>query len=983
MAKKIKQKLLKRFTRIVEIILVAALINVMVLVGWVMAAPRNVTFLGPMLQNNYNRSSQNHIIKLGSTLLKWEGWQGGIGIHLNNIQLLNKSGATLVTFPEARLTLQLPRLLLGQLKFRSLELVNPSIHIDISQAENAESKNPAPQAEQDFKTFYSQGQLKVAEYARKMLGLAGDNPFQLVKLTQANLILDNGYKEIPLFIEKAEFGWQGINRLRVFQASAKGMLEKTPFELESKGTMKNRRNIQYEGSLKNIRPNVLIDVLPSPYAWMNNADAALDINWDMELNLKRGIQSLQAKVNEVSKAAYPFIDIDFKTHREYEGKRNVPEVKGFVQFRDVPFKKLKTYWPNHVFSDAKDWVTNHIYAGELSHLKATLALSPQGYVQENLPEDFLTLEMLFQGLEVHYHEALPPLKSGKGTATLTHKAMNILLEDGTIASSRVQQAQLKILGLDKGQETMEVGGNIAGPAADLLPFFALKPKTEGFTVKSISGNANTDFFTSFPLLKALSVSEVVFDASAQLNDFSMPNIQPGIDLARGSMLMKTDNDSTSIHGEGELNGVFANIEYNSSSKGEAYHIAMPKVNTQQLTGFGLPEITYLKGDIVLDVASEAAALTRIKADLKNAALEITPLGLVKPQGQEGEIDISAQQKDNTWLAELSLKAPDIHIAGKAEIENTSKALVSLDLNQVRFPKTSGTLKVKRLPANGYDITVKAERLDAGPLLRYWSESDTRGEDIPFNLNLDIAALTLANNIFVTNAKANVKCGVVKCPSALVDLPGVLKLTIGSKNGSRSLNIKSENAGALLAGLDFSNKIKGGVLSIQGQYDDAKPVPLLAGNFQLLDYQIGNAPILAKLLTLGSLTGIVNLLQGQGISFNKAGGKFTFQDSLLILSDTKTSGSAIGITLEGQANLKKEQMIFTGNIVPAYGINSIAGNVPILGKVLTGGEGQGIIATRYKVEGNFEDPSVSVNPLSMLTPGFLRNIWGTDAPTLKE
>jgi hypothetical protein len=35
----------------------------------------------------------------------------------------------------------------------------------------------------------------------------------------------------------------------------------------------------------------------------------------------------------------------------------------------------------------------------------------------------------------------------------------------------------------------------------------------------------------------------------------------------------------------------------------------------------------------------------------------------------------------------------------------------------------------------------------------------------------------------------------------------------------------------------------------------------------------------------------------------------------------------------------------------------------------------VFAARYALKGPLEDPSVSVNPLSALTPGFLREIFG--------
>ena len=64
----------------------------------------------------------------------------------------------------------------------------------------------------------------------------------------------------------------------------------------------------------------------------------------------------------------------------------------------------------------------------------------------------------------------------------------------------------------------------------------------------------------------------------------------------------------------------------------------------------------------------------------------------------------------------------------------------------------------------------------------------------------------------------------------------------------------------------------------------------------------------------------------------------------------------------------------GTIVPSYTLNSVVGKVPLLGPLLTGGEGQGVFAARYTIKGDDSSPEVMVNPLAMLTPGFLRSLF---------
>ena len=133
-------------------------------------------------------------------------------------------------------------------------------------------------------------------------------------------------------------------------------------------------------------------------------------------------------------------------------------------------------------------------------------------------------------------------------------------------------------------------------------------------------------------------------------------------------------------------------------------------------------------------------------------------------------------------------------------------------------------------------------------------------------------------------------------------------------------------------------------------------------------------MLTKIFTIASLTGILDTLTGNGISFTKLSAPFAFQRNVIILKDAKAHGPAIGITADGVINMNEATLDLSGSLVPSYTMNSLIGNIPLIGSVLMGGTGKGIIAINYSVKGDMKDPSISVNPLSVLTPGFLRNVF---------
>jgi len=59
------------------------------------------------------------------------------------------------------------------------------------------------------------------------------------------------------------------------------------------------------------------------------------------------------------------------------------------------------------------------------------------------------------------------------------------------------------------------------------------------------------------------------------------------------------------------------------------------------------------------------------------------------------------------------------------------------------------------------------------------------------------------------------------------------------------------------------------------------------------------------------------------------------------------------------------------------------DIPLLGEIFAQEKGGGLIALTYTVSGPFEKTQIAVNPLSALTPGFLRGIFKRDRTQVDE
>jgi hypothetical protein len=194
------------------------------------------------------------------------------------------------------------------------------------------------------------------------------------------------------------------------------------------------------------------------------------------------------------------------------------------------------------------------------------------------------------------------------------------------------------------------------------------------------------------------------------------------------------------------------------------------------------------------------------------------------------------------------------------------------------------------------------------------------------------------------------------------------------NHRRTLKITAGDAGAVFRNFNVFENVVGGRLVVDSHFDDADPRQPLIGVATVTDYSVVKAPALARLLTVAALTGIVEMLAGQGIHFSTLDAPFKLTDGVLELRDARASGPALGITAKGQIDLDYDVLALEGTIVPIYVLNSALGQIPLVGALFSNEKGGGVLAMNYSMKGPAPDPRVTVNPLSALTPGFLRRMF---------
>ena len=193
------------------------------------------------------------------------------------------------------------------------------------------------------------------------------------------------------------------------------------------------------------------------------------------------------------------------------------------------------------------------------------------------------------------------------------------------------------------------------------------------------------------------------------------------------------------------------------------------------------------------------------------------------------------------------------------------------------------------------------------------------------------------------------------------------------DGRSAFRIQSEDAGGVLRSAGLLKQARKGKMDLiltpapePGSYD---------GVLGIDQFRIKEAPALSALLNTISVVGLLEQLNGEGLHFSRVDAKFRLTPERLTLLQGSAVGAALGVSMDGYYFMESGQMDMQGVVSPVYMVNAIGG--------IFNRAGEGLIGFNYTLKGAASDPRVSVNPLSALAPGFLREIFRRPAPVLGD
>lgn len=673
-------------------------------------------------------------------------------------------------------------------------------------------------------------------------------------------------------------------------------------------------------------------------------------------------------------------------------------IDGTVKVDRMALDALPNYWPNGFALKARSWILGNMSKGLVEDTAATVSIRIPDVAKPDFILETLSGRMRLRDTTINYLTGLPKLKNINGTAIFRQDRFVASVSGAEAAGLTIEKGTVRLIGLNNDQKTAVIDASIIGSLSDALALIDRKPldfaRKFGVDPAKVAGRARTRLKLTMPMLSDLKTEQIDISATAQLSDVDLPSFAFGQSVERGDFSLKVDTLGLTLEGTARVAGLPSTIKwierFDSKAKIARQYEATGIVRDTDFERLGMAAIKpYVQGALALDVAylrpSSGAAEMVVKAGLKQSGLFLPGFDWRKPVGEDGLAWFSLLVAPGgvVTLRDFDFQTRELWARGSAEM-SLEDGLKGMVLRSFNFGRTQVGATVALNDKGEYDIALSGDVLDATP---FFASTVKRGDETalpPLRLRADLGRVWLDPEIPVDGLRAelvhNGKEWIAADVKGALGKDRSLIFTMAAGNDDRDIQLTSDNAGAALRALDFIDTFQEGRLVLAARQPKGDKKAPWTGSLDISKFSLVKAPILARVLTLASFTGITNTLAGKGISFDSLNVPFMYRDGTLAFKNARSVGSELGFTANGTVDTRKKTVAVDGTIIPAYTINSALGRIPIVGQIFSGAEGSGVFAATYKVTGALDKPEVSVNPLAALAPGFLRNLLGIfDSP----
>ncbi|MRG57366.1 RNA-binding protein [Phyllobacterium sp. SYP-B3895] len=676
-----------------------------------------------------------------------------------------------------------------------------------------------------------------------------------------------------------------------------------------------------------------------------------------------------------------------------------PAMQMSLQIPHMPVAHAKQLWPVWVATGARRWVLENLSGGTTSDSRIDLNFAAGRFNGPGKPPpleaDELQADFAVQGSHFNIVGELPPVSNADGKISVRGARTTISLENGVAITPNNREAHIVggALVIPWGPQRpvlADLDLNLAGDASAVAEIIGYKPinavKNLPFTPDDIKGNVKAHVLVSFPITRRAPPGSLTYTAEMALSNIDLAKKIDGQLITDASGSLSVTREGASLDAEAKLNGIPADVELfeplggNTAKREQNVTLRLDDKTRNAL----FPALDpLLSGPISVDISKGTDGARVATADLTKAEIKLAQIGWTKGAGVKATAKFALQQDgDTAIIKDLDIAGDTFRIQGDVKVVGGD--LSSADFNNVKLNRGDEiTVKVARTQY-GFRVDVKGNAFDARPLLNQITDKKQKNSEAGGKqrvlINADIDNVVGFYQETFSNVSLSYE-GVGSNVSGLafnaISKSGQKVIaTDSSGSGARSINLQSREAGAVLRFFGFYEKMQGGSISVAL---DSKGDGPLRGQVDAQNFTLVNEPRLAKLVSTSpngtSLNDAVQKnIDVSRVTFDRGFSQIEKGSNYINLANGVIRGPTIGTTFQGVLSDPAGNMNLTGTFMPAYGINRIFGELPILGMFLGNGRDRGLIGITYRLQGPLKQPQIIVNPISVIAPGIFRSIF---------
>jgi hypothetical protein len=675
-----------------------------------------------------------------------------------------------------------------------------------------------------------------------------------------------------------------------------------------------------------------------------------------------------------------------------------PKLKLDLAFTPLDTDQVKRIWPHWVAPDTREWFIRQVDAGKIFDTMIRLDL-PRFDKQETWPGTAFRMTMRFEDAKFRSFGNLPAVVGAVGRMNIDARRMDLVVDRAQMATKWPKRPSLEAIRFSvpdifvkppKGTLQFRVAGEVPALAEviDSEPLAILGQA--GIRADGLSGTATVDARIDILFEKQIRAASVDYKVEATLDRFASVHPIQGRKFQDGKFKIVADPRGLKVTGRAQIDGVVADVDMFDALGGSKaadrrdFKMVLDDAARQRI-GLDLGDLVHGAIGVSVVQPSQSDARRKVEVDLTPAQLVLSAFGWSKGSGVPAKASLDLVEDDKgVRLDNLAVEAEGLTIAGSVQLDKEHR-IVSADISKFALRKgDAAKIKVTRSADQTLTVGFDAQSFDLRGLLQ--ASRKTGGEESrsgkPTDLLLKLRAARLVGFNDVTLFDVGVDGRYRAGAFANLQMSGrssggrALSASIRPDGGKRTLVVNAEDAGAVLSFLDFFDRVEGGRLTLNARLSGPG---VAQGGVRLDDFHLLEDPKTGRATPQKTADGVQQVKVRRveinpQTDFSRSSVRFSMRDGVITVTEGVAKGTSVGATMSGQLDLNNQRVSLSGTYIPAYGLNNLAGRIPLVGAITGAGTNEGLVGVTFRVFGPLEDPILEINPLSAIAPGIFRRIF---------